>query len=158
MRSRIAGTGSYLPSQVLTNHDLARRVDTSDAWIRTRTGIRERRIAAPAESTSDLALHAARAALDVAEQAKSLGPFAELEEKVLSNPLDHQARFDLAVALNAKGKRDDAVTHLIAIVKRDRKWNEDAARKQLVTFFEAWGATDPATLEGRKKLSSVLFS
>jgi len=66
MRSRIAGTGSYLPSQVLTNHDLARRVDTSDAWIRTRTGIRERRIAAPAESTSDLALHAARAALDAA--------------------------------------------------------------------------------------------
>ncbi|HSN46427.1 MAG TPA: beta-ketoacyl-ACP synthase III [Casimicrobiaceae bacterium] len=66
MRSRIAGTGSYLPSQVLTNHDLARRVDTSDAWIRTRTGIRGRRIAAPAESTSDLALHAARAALDAA--------------------------------------------------------------------------------------------
>jgi 3-oxoacyl-[acyl-carrier-protein] synthase III len=66
MRSRVAGTGSYLPSQVVTNHDLARRVDTSDAWIRTRTGIRERRIAAPAETTSDLALHAARGALDTA--------------------------------------------------------------------------------------------
>jgi 3-oxoacyl-[acyl-carrier-protein] synthase-3 len=66
MRSRIAGTGSYLPAHVLTNHDLARRVETSDAWIRTRTGIRERRIAAPAEMTSDLALHAARAALHAA--------------------------------------------------------------------------------------------
>ncbi len=66
MHSRIVGTGSYLPAQILTNHDLARRLDTSDAWIRTRTGIRERRIAAPSEQTSDLALHAARAALAAA--------------------------------------------------------------------------------------------
>jgi 3-oxoacyl-[acyl-carrier-protein] synthase-3 len=66
MRSRVAGTGSYLPAQVLSNHDLARWVDTSDAWIRSRTGIRERRIAAPAEVTSDLALHASKAALDAA--------------------------------------------------------------------------------------------
>jgi 3-oxoacyl-[acyl-carrier-protein] synthase-3 len=66
MHSRIAGTGSYLPAQVLTNHDLARRIDTSDAWIRARTGIHERRIAAPAETTSDLAEHAARAALAAA--------------------------------------------------------------------------------------------
>src|SRR5437899_4380239 len=66
MHSRVAGTGSYLPAQVLTNHDLARRIDTSDAWIRSRTGIRERRIAAPAETTSDLAEHAARAALAAA--------------------------------------------------------------------------------------------
>jgi len=66
MHSRIAGTGSYLPAHVLTNHDLARRIETSDAWIRARTGIRERRIAAPGETTSDLAEHAARAALAVA--------------------------------------------------------------------------------------------
>jgi 3-oxoacyl-[acyl-carrier-protein] synthase-3 len=66
MHSRIVGTGSYLPAQILTNHDLARRLETSDAWIRTRTGIRERRIAAPSEQTSDLALHAARAALAAA--------------------------------------------------------------------------------------------
>ena len=69
MHSRIAGTGSYLPAQVLTNQDLARRLDTNDAWIRTRTGIRERRIAAPAEQTSDLALHAGRAALAAANLA-----------------------------------------------------------------------------------------
>ena len=66
MHSRIVGTGSYLPAHVLTNHELARRIDTSDAWIRARTGIRERRIAAPAETTSDLAEHAARAALAAA--------------------------------------------------------------------------------------------
>jgi putative thioredoxin len=112
----------------------------------------------PEAKRNEAPVAAARAALDVAEQAKTLAPYAELEEKVLSNPLDHQARFDLAVALNAKGKRAEAVTQLIDIVKRDRKWNEEAARKQLVTFFEAWGPADPATLEGRKKLSSVLFS
>ena len=66
MHSRIVGTGSYLPAQIVTNHDLARRIDTSDAWIRARTGIRERRVAAPAEQTSDLAEHAARAALAAA--------------------------------------------------------------------------------------------
>ena len=112
----------------------------------------------PEAKRNEAAVAAARAALEVAEQAKSLGPLAELEEKVLANPLDHQARFDLAVALNAKGKREDAVNHLIDIVKRDRKWNDDGARKQLVQFFEAWGVTDPATVEGRKRLSSILFS
>ena len=112
----------------------------------------------PEAKRNEAPVVAARAALEVAEQAKSLGPFAGLEEKVLANPLDHQARFDLAVALNAKGKRDEAVNQLIEIVKRDRKWNEDGARKQLVQFFEAWGATDSATVDGRKRLSSILFS
>jgi putative thioredoxin len=112
----------------------------------------------PEAKRNEAAVAAARAALEVAEQAKSLGPLAELEEKMLADPLNHQARFDLAVALNAKGNRDDAVKHLIEIVKRDRKWNDDGARKQLVQFFEAWGPTDPATVEGRKRLSSILFS
>jgi len=112
----------------------------------------------PEAKRNDAAVAAARAALEVAEQAKSIGPVADLEQKVLANPLDHQARFDLAVALNAHGKREDAVKHLMEIVKRDRKWNDDGARKQLVQFFEAWGATDPATVEGRKRLSSLLFS
>jgi putative thioredoxin len=101
---------------------------------------------------------AARAALEVAEQAATLGPAAELEKKVGANPLDHQARFDLALALNAKGRRAEAVDHLLEIVRRDRKWNDDGARKQLVQFFEAWGATDEATVEGRKRLSSILFA
>ncbi|MBI2713209.1 MAG: thioredoxin [Rhizobiales bacterium] len=112
----------------------------------------------PEAKRNEAPVAAARAALEIAEQAKTLGPLAELEEKVLANPLDHQARFDLAVALNTKGKRDEAVQQLIEIIKRDRKWNEDGARKQLVQFFEAWGFADPAAAEGRKKLSSILFS
>ncbi len=97
-------------------------------------------------------------ALELAEQAKTLGPLAELEQKVAANPLDHQARFDLALALNGKGQRMEALDQLIAIVKRDRKWNDDGARKQLVQFFDAWGPTDEATVEGRKRLSSILFA
>jgi putative thioredoxin len=112
----------------------------------------------PEAKLNDSAVTAARAALELAEQAKSVGPIDELEKKVAADPLDHQVRFDLAAALNAKGKRAEAADHLMAIVKRDRKWNEDGARKQLVQFFEAWGPTDPATVEGRKRLSSILFS
>ena len=112
----------------------------------------------PEAKRNDAAVAAAHAALEVAEQAKSAGPVGELEQKVAANPLDHQARFDLAVALNANGKREEAADHLLAIVKRDRKWNEDGARKQLVQFFEAWGPADEATMSGRRKLSSVLFA
>ena len=99
-----------------------------------------------------------QAALDLAEQAQAVGPIVELESKVAANPLDHQARFDLALALNAKGQRSEAVEHLLAIVKRDRKWDDDGARKKLVQFFEAWGPTDEATAEGRRRLSSILFA
>ena len=112
----------------------------------------------PEAKINDAPVAAARAAIDLAEKAKSVGPIDELERKVAADPLDHQARFDLATALNAAGKRAEAADHLLAIVKRDRKWNEDGARKQLVQLFEAWGPTDPATLEGRKRLSSILFS
>jgi putative thioredoxin len=112
----------------------------------------------PEAKQNEAPVAAARAALEVAEQAKSVGPLNELEQKVAANPLDHQARFDLAAALNAAGKRAEAVEHLLAIVKKDRNWNDDAARKQLVQFFEAWGFADPAAVEGRKRLSSILFS
>jgi len=112
----------------------------------------------PEAKRNEASVAAARAALEVAEQAQSLGPFAELEAKVLADPSDHQARFDLAVALNAKGQRAEAANHLLEIIKRDRKWNDDGARKQLVQFFEAWGFADPAAVEGRKRLSSILFA
>jgi putative thioredoxin len=112
----------------------------------------------PNGKQNDAAVAAARAALELAEQAKTVGPVTDLEQKVAANPLDHQARFDLALALNGKGRRHDALEHLIAIVKRDRKWNDDGARKQLVQFFDAWGPTDEATIEGRKRLSSILFA
>jgi putative thioredoxin len=112
----------------------------------------------PAAKQNDSAVAAARAAIELAEQAKSIGPLTELEARVAADPLDHQARFDLAVALNAAGKRAEATDHLLQIVRRDRKWNDDGARKQLVQFFEAWGGADEATVEGRRKLSSILFS
>jgi putative thioredoxin len=112
----------------------------------------------PDSKRGDAAVTAVQAMIDLAEQANSLGPVAELEGKVAADPLDHQARFDLATALNASGRRGDATDHLLEIVKRDRKWNDDAARKQLVQFFEAWGAADEATVEGRKRLSTILFS
>ncbi|MFG1464056.1 thioredoxin [Xanthobacter sp. DSM 24535] len=112
----------------------------------------------PAAKQTDGAITAARAALELAEQAASLGDAAPLEAKVAADPDDHQARFDLAVALNAKGLREQALVHLLDIVKRDRAWNEDGARKQLVQFFEAWGPTDPLTVSGRRKLSAILFA
>jgi putative thioredoxin len=112
----------------------------------------------PEAKRNDAAVAAARAALELAEQAKTVGPVTELEQKVAANPLDHQARFDLALALNSQGQRVEAVEHLLSIVRRDRKWNDDGARKQLVQFFDAWGPTDEATVEGRKRLSSILFA
>ncbi len=112
----------------------------------------------PEAKRNESAVAAARAALEVVEQAKAVGPLAEIERKVAANPLDHQARFDLALALNGEGRRMEALEQLIAIVKRDRKWNDDGARKQLVQFFDAWGATDEATVEGRKRLSAILFA
>jgi putative thioredoxin len=112
----------------------------------------------PDSNRNEAPVLAAKAALDLSEQAQSLGPVADLEQKVAANPLDHQAHFDLALALNGKGRRQEALDHLINIVKRDRKWNDDGARKQLVQFFDAWGPADEATIEGRKRLSSILFA
>jgi len=112
----------------------------------------------PEAKRNDTAVAAARAALEVAEQAAHLGPVAELEQKVAANPLDHQARFDLAIALNGNSRRQEALDQLLEIVRRDRKWNDDAARRQLVQFFEAWGPTDEHTMSGRRRLSSILFA
>ncbi|NVO12955.1 MAG: co-chaperone YbbN [Rhodoplanes sp.] len=112
----------------------------------------------PEAKRSQPPVAAAAAALEVAEQAAALGPLVELEKKVAADPLDHQARFDLALALNAKGRRAETVDHLLEIARRDRKWNEDGARKQLVQLFEAWGPTDEATVSGRRRLSSILFA
>ncbi|GAC1331295.1 MAG: thioredoxin [Beijerinckiaceae bacterium] len=112
--------------------------------------------AAPAGNHT--ALSAARAALEVAEQAGSVGDPGALEASLAKNPGDHQARYDLAIALNAKGKRSEAADALLEIIKADRNWNDDGARKQLVQFFEAWGPMDPATLAARRRLSTLLFS
>ena len=105
----------------------------------------------------DPAISAVTAAIDVAEHAATLGDLAPLEKAVAENPRDNQALFDLAVALNARGDRDAAADRLLEIIKRERKWNDDAARKQLVQFFEAWGLMDPAAVLARRKLSALIF-
>jgi putative thioredoxin len=113
---------------------------------------------APKDKANDPAIAAVRAAIDLAEQAASLGDLAELQRRLEADPLDHQARFDLAVGLAGKGRRKEAVDHLLEIVRRDRSWNDDGARKQLVQFFEAWGPKDETTIAGRRRLSSILFA
>ena len=157
-----AAGAAALYAQVLSqdNGNVAALAGLARSYVRTGAIEQAKQTLAlvPEAKRNDPAVAAARAALEVAEQAKSVGPIADLEQKVAANPLDHQARFDLALALNAKGRRQEALDNLLEIVKRDRKWNDDGARKQLVQLFEAWGPTDEATVNGRKRLSSVLFS
>ena len=93
----------------------------------------------------------------LAEQASTVGELAPLEQAIAANPNDHQARFDLAVALSAKGDRAGAADQLLEIIQRDRKWNDEAARKQLLQFFEAWGLMDPESVAARRKLSAIWF-
>jgi putative thioredoxin len=112
---------------------------------------------APAPGKEDPAIAAAWAAVHVAEQASNVGELAPLEQAVTVNPNDHQARYDLALALSAKGDREAAADHLLEVIKRDRAWNEQAARKQLLQLFEAWGLMDPATVAARRKLSAIWF-
>jgi len=104
------------------------------------------------------ALAALRTRMALAAQAESLGNPEEFERRLAANPNDHQARFDLAMIQSARGERMAAADNLLAIVKADRAWRDDAARTQLLQFFEAWGMTDEATLSARRKLSSLLFS
>jgi putative thioredoxin len=110
------------------------------------------------EMAGDAAIIGARAAIEAKEAAASLGDTSGLLAAVEANPDNHQARIDLAVALNAKGQRDEATDQLIASIRKDRAWSDGAARKQLLQFFEAWGHGDDVTVEGRRKLSAVLFS
>jgi len=112
---------------------------------------------APANLT-DADIDSARATLDLARQAGDAGDTQALRAQVETNPNDHQTRFELALALHAHGDRTQAVDQLLEIVRRDRKWNDEAARKQLLVFFDAYGPRDEATLYGRRQLSSLLFS
>ncbi|MEO1266352.1 MAG: thioredoxin [Pseudomonadota bacterium] len=112
----------------------------------------------PPDQQDHAAVQSVKAAIALEEQADAAGPVSELEAKVTADPDDHQARIDLALALAAGGRKADAIGHLIESFKRDREWNEAAARKQLLNFFEAWGPTDKMTVEGRKRLSSVMFA
>ena len=113
----------------------------------------------PAAQASNAEVAAARAALELAEAgAKAAGATDQLRARLAQNAGDHEARSELAAALFAAGQREQAVDELLELVKRDRNWNEQAGRKQLVKFFEAMGPTDPLTLSARRRLSSLLFS
>jgi putative thioredoxin len=111
------------------------------------------------DGASDEAIRAVEAELKLREQARTkAGELAPLRSKVEADPKDHQARYDLALALDGVGDREAALNELLEIVRRDRNWNDEAARKHLVTLFEAMGPTDQRTIDARRKLSSILFS
>jgi putative thioredoxin len=112
----------------------------------------------PAAIAGHADIVAAKAAIDLKDQASHAGPIGPLTEAVTRDPADHRARIDLATALYAAGRQQEAIDHLIESIKRDRAWNEQEARKQLVKYFEAQGPLDPLTVGGRRRLSSILFS
>ena len=112
----------------------------------------------PPAKADSAAVASARAAIELIRKAGEAGDVDELRAKVEADPDDPQARFDLALALNANGDRQGALDELLVLVAKNRNWNDDAARKQLVQLFDAWGPTDPATTDGRQKLSLLLFA
>lgn len=112
----------------------------------------------PPDKRNLAAVTGVQAAIDLAKQAENAGDTVPLEAAIAANPKDHRARIDLAIALAARGRKEDAATQLLESIRHDRKWEDEAARKQLVKFFEAWGPKDDATLDGRRRLSGVLFS
>jgi putative thioredoxin len=114
--------------------------------------------AVPEDKAVDPHIISAKAALDLLLNPVDTSGIATLEKTLTENPLDHAARVELAVLLNGVNRREEAIDHLVLVIRKDRTWNDDGARKQLVQFFEAWGPKDEMTLLGRRKLSSVLFS
>jgi putative thioredoxin len=116
----------------------------------------------PPEAKKGADYDAAKAALDLAERAAKAGAKAgdlgAFEDKLAQNPNDHQARYDLALALYSGGHAEGAIQHLLEIVKKKRDWNEDAARKELLKIFEALGPSNELTVKGRRGLSAILFS
>ncbi|MQY41780.1 tetratricopeptide repeat protein [Epibacterium sp. SM1969] len=113
---------------------------------------------APADIAEATEIEAARAQIELARQAENAGPLGDLRAKVDAAPEDHQARFELAQALHAAGDAEEAVNELLELFRRDREWNDGAARAQLFTIFEALKPNDPVVLNGRRKLSSMIFA
>lgn len=112
---------------------------------------------APDEMKNDPGMNGVKAKLALIDKLADIGDPALLNARLAQNEDDHDARFDLAQIANAKGEREEAADQLLSIMEKDRQWREDGARMELLTFFEAWGPTDPATMRARRKLSSLLF-
>lgn len=147
---------------------LQQEPENADAWgglIRALLALdqEEQAAAALAQVPAKIAEHpeiaGARSALALAAEGRAAAEgLAGFEARVAADPNDHQARYELATALNAMERRDEAAAALLEIIRRERGWNDDAARLQLLRFFEAWGFEDPATIAARRKLSAMLFS
>lgn len=112
----------------------------------------------PAEVSTAAPIEAAFAQLELARQAANSGPLDELKAALAADENNHQARFDLAQALHAAGQVEEAVDQLLDLFKRDREWNDGAAKQQLFTIFDALAGNDPIVLNGRRKLSSLIFA
>ncbi len=157
-----AGTASALFAQALASEPnnvtalagLARCHVAAGDFVRARELIDK----LPEGRASDAAVAAVRAAIELAEQGADAGKIPELRDRLARDENDHQARFDLAVALYAAGERGPAIDELLELVRRGRKWNDEEARKQLLKLFEALGSTHPLTISGRRRLSSLLFA
>jgi putative thioredoxin len=158
-----SGTAANIYAQILQrepeNFDAI--AGLARAYIAEKQAAKAREVLAraPAGAEKHPEIAAAKAALELAEAGeKASGEVDALRQRLASNPKDNDARLELATALFASGERQEAVDELLELVRRDRAWNEDAARKQLVKFFEAMGPTDPLTIGARRRLSSILFS
>jgi putative thioredoxin len=156
------GTASSLYGQVLAHEpgNAAAAAGLARCYLAAGDRARAKQVldgVAP-EAKKDPEVTAAISALELAEQGAGAGDIANLQAQVERDPKDLQARFDLAAALFAAGQNEAAVDQLLDLFKRDRKWNDEAARKQLVKFFEALGPTNPLTVQGRKRLSSMMFA
>ena len=121
-------------------------------------GAKELLTAVADDKQDDPLIRGVHARLALLDQVAKIGDPVALEKRLAENPDDHEARFNLAQVRNAQGNREDAAAELLTIMKADREWNDDGARKQLLQFFEAWGPMDPAAVSARRKLSSLLFS
>jgi putative thioredoxin len=161
-------TGDHEHAGALFSELLQQEPENPDAWgglIRALMALgqedqaREALAQVPEKIADHAEIAGARSALALAEEGrKATGQLQTLQARVAADPKDLEARYDLATALNATGEREQAADELLEIVRRNRTWNVDAARLQLLKFFEAWGYDDPATTAARRKLSSVLFS
>jgi putative thioredoxin len=157
------GSAANIYAQVLQHEpDNAEAIaGLARAYIATKQLPKARQVLdkAPAEAAKHAEIASARTALELAEAGeKAAGGLGRLRERVAANPEDYEARLELATALFSAGEREAAVDELLDMVRKNREWNEQAARKQLVKFFEALGPTDPLTVSARRRLSSILFS
>jgi putative thioredoxin len=165
--SEAVATGDYASAEQIYGALLNQQPDNADALmglaaLYEKTGhldqVKAVLAAVPEDGQKRDDYQALARAVALAEEAASLGSIEDLERRVATNEDDHQARYDLALALNAKGFRIEAAEALVTLMRRDRTWNDDGARKKLLELIEAWGPKDPATLKGRRLLSAALFS